>query len=59
MSFRRKRDEWDEFLKRHGPELRRAVFRTRSPATAIDFCGLYYTDATKTLAIIRRASIPI
>ena len=22
MSFRRKRDEWDEFLKRHGPELR-------------------------------------
>lgn len=22
MSFRRKRDEWDEFLKRHGAELR-------------------------------------
>jgi hypothetical protein len=22
MSFRRKRDEWDEFLKRHGGELR-------------------------------------
>jgi hypothetical protein len=22
MSFRRRRDEWDEFLKRHGPELR-------------------------------------
>lgn len=22
MSFRRKRDEWDDFLTRHGPELR-------------------------------------
>lgn len=22
MAFRRQRDEWDEFLKRHGPEVR-------------------------------------